>query len=58
VLCDAKTGNIGWNMTKPDNCRKSEAALHLRDAAKYRHAPGTGDCWGYFGICYADRLLS
>jgi hypothetical protein len=58
VLCDAKTGNIGWDMTKPDNRGKSEAALHLRDAAKYRHAPGAGDCWGYFGICYADRLLS
>ena len=58
ILCDSKTGNIGWNMTKPDNRGKSEAALHLRDAAKYRHAPGAGDCWGYFGICYADRLLS
>jgi hypothetical protein len=58
ILCDSKTGNIGWNMTKPDNAGKSEATLHQRDAGKYRHAPGAGDGWGYFGICYADRLLS
>jgi len=58
VLCDSKTGNIGWDLTHPDNRGKNEAALHQRDAAKYRHAPGANDCWGYFGICYADRLLS
>jgi hypothetical protein len=58
VLCDSKTGNIGWDLTKPENQGKNEAALHQRDAAKYRHAPGPGDCWGYFGICYADRILS
>jgi hypothetical protein len=58
VLCDSKTGNIGWDMTKPDNCGKNEAALHQRDAGKYRHAPGASDSWGYFGVCYADRLLS
>jgi len=58
VLCDSKTGNIGWDMTKPDNSGKSEAALHQRDAGKYRHAPGASDSWGYFGVCYADRLLS
>ncbi len=58
ILCDSKTGNIGWDMTKPDNAGKREAALHSRDAAKYRHPPGPENCWGYFGICYADRLLS
>jgi hypothetical protein len=58
ILCDSKTGNIGWDMTKPDNSGKSEAALHQRDAAKYRHPPGASDRWGYFGVCYADRLLS
>jgi len=58
ILCDSKTGNIGWDMTKPDNAGKSQAALHLRDAAKYRRPPGVSGCWGYFGICYADRLLS
>jgi hypothetical protein len=58
ILCDSKTGNIGWDMTKPANSGKNEATLHQRDAAKYRHAPGAADGWGYFGVCYADRLLS
>jgi hypothetical protein len=58
ILCDSKTGNIGWDMSKPDNSGNSEAVLHQRDAAKYRRPPGVGGCWGYFGICYADRLLS
>jgi hypothetical protein len=58
ILCDSKTGNIGWDLTKPENRGKSEGALHQRDAAQYRHPPGQNDCWGYFGVCYADRLLS
>jgi hypothetical protein len=58
VLCDSKTGNIGWDVTKPANQGQSEATLHARDAAKYRHGPGPSDAWGYFGVCYADQILS
>jgi hypothetical protein len=58
VLCDSQTGNIGWDMTKAGNKDQSEAILHQRDKGKYRHPPGPGDGWGYFGVCYADRLLA
>ena len=57
ILCDSKTGNIGWDLTKPINRQQNEAALHLRDSAKYRRGPSPTDGWGYFGVCYADRLL-
>jgi hypothetical protein len=58
ILCDTKTGNIGWDITKPSNQGQNEAALHARDAAKYAHRPGANDAWGYFGVCYADQILS
>jgi hypothetical protein len=58
VLCDTATGNIGWDLTDPENAGKTEAQLHARDTATYatpsqfpsRH-------WRYFGVCYADRVL-
>jgi len=58
VLCDTATGNIGWDLTDPENAGKTEAQLRTRDAATYatpsqfpaRH-------WRYFGVCYADRVL-
>ena len=57
ILCDSKTGNIGWDMLNPDNKGKSELALHERDASKYSHPRGSNEAWGYFGVCYADRVL-
>jgi hypothetical protein len=58
ILCDTQTHNIGWDLTNPANRGKDEAALHKRDALKYRHKPGPADAWGYFGVCYADRILA
>ncbi len=58
VLCDSRTGNIGWDTTDPTNKGKSEAELHARDASAYRHAPGADAAWSYFGVCYADAILS
>lgn len=56
VLCDTKTGNIGWDMTDPENTGKTEAQLRARDQASYRNPPGAH--WKYFGVCYADRVLT
>jgi hypothetical protein len=57
ILCDSRTGNIGWDMTDPANAGKTEAALHARDGASYSNPPGPGAHWKYFGVCYADRVL-
>lgn len=57
ILCDSKTGNIGWDITREANKGKSEAVLHARDAACYGHAPRSSDAWNYFGVCYADAVL-
>jgi hypothetical protein len=58
VLCDSATGNIGWDMTDPQNAGKTEAQLHARDSASYSTPPpGPTEHWRYFGICYADRVL-
>jgi hypothetical protein len=58
VLCDSKTGNIGWDVTDPENTGKTEAELHARDSASYGRPPGPGAHWKYFGVCYADRVLA
>lgn len=57
VLCDSKTGNIGWDTTAPENAGKTEDELHKRDKDSYSKPPGTGAHWKYFGVCYADRIL-
>jgi hypothetical protein len=57
ILCDSKTGNIGWDMTDAENAGKTEAVLHARDSASYSKPPGPGAHWKYFGVCYADRVL-
>ena len=31
MLCDTQTGNIGWDMTDPDNAGMTEDELHKRD---------------------------
>jgi hypothetical protein len=57
MLCDTKTGNIGWDMTDPLNTGKTEVALHKRDAAQYNKPPSPKAHWKYSGVCYADRIL-
>lgn len=57
ILCDSKTGNIGWDMNDPQNKGKTEAELHRRDNGSYSKPPRAGAHWKYFGICYADRIL-
>jgi hypothetical protein len=58
ILCDSQTGNIGWDVTDPENAGKTEALLHARDKASYSTAPGAGAHWKYLGVCYADRVLA
>jgi hypothetical protein len=58
ILCDSQTGNMGWDMTDPQNAGKTEAQLHTRDAKSYSSPPQAGSHWKYLGVCYADRLLS
>lgn len=56
ILCDTKTGNIGWNMDDAENTGKSEADLRERDKDSYKKH--TADAhWNYYGVCYADRVL-
>lgn len=57
ILCDTRTGNMGWDMTNPDNAGQTEAQLHKRDQADYRGGRTKGDPWIYSGVCYADALL-
>ncbi len=57
ILCDSKTGNIGWDMMDAQNKGKDEAALHSRDAGKYAKGPAPGAHWMYSGVCYADHVL-
>jgi hypothetical protein len=56
ILCDSKTGNIGWDMTDAENKGKTEADLRHRDSASYSKRPA-GAHWKYSGVCYADRIL-
>ncbi|MDR3454333.1 MAG: hypothetical protein P4L96_16310 [Rhodoferax sp.] len=57
ILCDSKSGNIGWDMTDAQNKGKTEAALHNRDSGKYAKGPAAGAHWMYSGVCYADHVL-
>ncbi len=59
ILCDTKTGNIGWDTTDAENAGKTEAELHKRDAGNYGtpKAKGPKNKWLYSGVCYADALL-
>lgn len=58
ILCDSQTGNIGWDMTDPENAGKTEAQLRARDGASYSNPPRPGAHWKYFGVCYADHVLA
>jgi hypothetical protein len=56
ILCDSKTGNIGWDMADDQNKGKTEEQLHKRDSGGYsKHAKDAH--WKYFGPCYADHVL-
>ncbi|MGP8244119.1 MAG: hypothetical protein ACLQVN_06335 [Bryobacteraceae bacterium] len=57
ILRDSRTGNIGWDLTDPDNQDKTEAELHQRDCAQYSRPPARDAHWNYFGVCYADSIL-
>lgn len=57
ILCDPGTGNIGWDTTKPENQNKSLRELRDRDHGTYRRGRVADDLWGYYGVCYADRVL-
>ena len=57
MLCDAKTGNIGWNMNDGKNKGKTEAELRKRDSDSYSKPPAADAHWKYSGVCYADRIL-
>lgn len=57
ILCDSKTGNIGWDMTDANNKGKTEAELHKRDAGSYSAPPDDDAHWKYSGVCYADAIL-
>ncbi len=57
ILCDTKTGNIGWDMRDAENKGKTEAELHKRDSASYSKPPTKDAHWKYIGVCYADRVL-
>ncbi|MBK4716681.1 MULTISPECIES: hypothetical protein [Tenebrionibacter/Tenebrionicola group] len=58
-LCDSTTGNIGWNMNRPENAGQTEQQLHVRDQPTYRLG-GNGQSaehpWVYSGLCYADTV--
>lgn len=58
ILCDTKTGNIGWDMTDAENKDKTEAALRKRDSDSYKKPPTATAHWKYSGVCYADRILN
>lgn len=57
ILCDSKTGNIGWDMTDASNKGKTEAELHKRDGETYKKPPQANAHWKYSGVCYADHVL-
>ncbi|ALU90898.1 hypothetical protein Hrubri_3741 [Herbaspirillum rubrisubalbicans M1] len=59
ILCDSKTGNVGWNMTLESNAGKTESELHDRDKGTYRkmkEGQNEEHAWQYSGVCYADHI--
>ena len=57
ILCDSKTGDIGWDMNDEQNKGKTEVELHKRKSRSYSNPPGAGAHWKHSGVCYADRIL-
>ncbi|QBP78350.1 hypothetical protein E2K99_19240 [Herbaspirillum huttiense] len=61
ILCDTKTGNIGWDMTLESNSGKTESELHDRDKLTYSKMKAGQDeehAWKYSGVCYADHIAA
>ncbi|TDV25388.1 hypothetical protein C7405_12360 [Paraburkholderia caballeronis] len=61
MLCDSKTGNMGWDTSIAANQGKSEDELHARDKEQYSQMkPGQNaeHPWKYSGVCYADHVAS
>lgn len=59
MLCDVRTGNIGWDISETENSGHTEAELHARDASTYKNPKkdkGAENKWKYTGVCYADHL--
>lgn len=59
IMCDSKTGNIGWDITIVDNMGKTESQLRKRDKDTYSNPKKNktaGNKWKYTGICYAGHL--
>lgn len=60
VMCDTQTGNIGWDMTNPDNAGKTETELRERDKDEYKKmkaGQSKDHPWKYSGICYVDHIF-
>lgn len=58
MVCAPGTGNIGWDMTDPDNAGQTVAQLTARDRDRFNRPPRRGtDHYRYSGVCYADRLV-
>jgi hypothetical protein len=60
ILCDTKTGNIGWDNTVEANKDKAESDLRDRDKGEYnkmKKGQTTEHPWKYSGVCYADHIL-
>lgn len=60
ILCDTKTGNIGWDTSGEANKDKTESDLRDRDKGEYnkmKKGQTTEHPWTYSGVCYADHIL-
>lgn len=57
ILCDPNTGNIGWNLTDPDNAGLTLQQLRARDGGAFRRPRRNDADWQYSGVCYADAVL-
>jgi hypothetical protein len=57
LLCDRKTGNIGWDLNDAQNKGKTEQELHKRDSTSYSKPPAPDAHWKFLGVCYADHVL-
>lgn len=60
ILCDTKTGNMGWDMSVEANKGKTEDELHERDKDVYKKMKKGQTAehpWKYTGVCYADHVL-
>ena len=57
ILCDTRTGNIGWDLNDPANAGHTLEQLHARDRGSYAGGHTAGSHWKYLGVCYADHVL-